>query len=165
LSVGAARVTITVRRAIPEDAEALVALQREVQDLHLQSRPDQFKATTDDVVARWFGRLLESADTQVWVALSAGNVVGNAVAMQKHRAEHTFSPARAWCEVDQIVVTQAHRRQGIARALLQAIVRDAHAKGIVEIELSSWSFNTEAHRAFEAFGFVPKLVRFELRPR
>jgi GNAT superfamily N-acetyltransferase len=156
-------VTIAVRRAVLEDLARLVAMQREVQELHIKNRPDQFKPIADAEAARWLRGLLESVDAHVWVALSAGEVAGNAVAIHKHRAEHTFSPARAWCEVEQIVVTQAHRRQGIARALLQAIVHDAYAKGIMEIELTSWSFNTDAHRAFEAFGFTPKIVRFELR--
>ena len=156
--------SVEVRRATGEDIGALVALQREVHELHLLSRPDQFKPATNETVAAWFGELLQSPGSQIWVAVVASEVVGNAVALHKNRPEHTFSPARTWCEVDQIVVTHAHRLQGIARALLQAIVDDAHAKGIEEIELSSWSFNTDAHRAFEAFGFTPKVIRFELRP-
>jgi GNAT superfamily N-acetyltransferase len=156
---------LEVRRARLEDIGPLVALQREVQELHLVNRPADFKPLNDEEVTGWLRGVLQSEEAAIWVAVATGKIVGNAVAMRKHRAEHTYSPARTWCEVDQIVVTRAQRRKGIARALLQAVVDDARAKGIAEIELTSWSFNTDAHRAFEAFGFAPKLVRFELRSR
>jgi hypothetical protein len=31
-----------------------------------------------------------------------------------------------------------------------------------DIEMSSWSFNVEAHAAFRRLGFTPKVIRFEL---
>jgi GNAT superfamily N-acetyltransferase len=156
---------VEVRRARAEDVEVLVALQREVHGLHVASRPDFFKPTDDAAVAAWFRGLIESADAQIWVAVEADVVLGNAVAMQQQRSESMFSAAHTRYELDQIVVTRDHRRKGIARALLKAVVDHAHSRGIHEIELSSWSFNTDAHAAFERLGFVPKLVRFELRSR
>ena len=48
-------------------------------------------------------------------------------------------------------------------ASLQPAVHDLHvsrSRGIRDVELSSWSFNTEAHAAFQALGFEPKVVRF-----
>jgi GNAT superfamily N-acetyltransferase len=156
-------VTAKVRRAESSDIVALVALQREVQGLHVANRPDFFKPCDDAAVAAWFRGQLESADAQVWVADQAGVVVGNAVAKQQHRPESIFSSAHVRCEIDQIVVTRDHRKKGIARALLKAVVDHAHSQGIHEIELSSWSFNADAHAAFERLGLVPKLVRFELK--
>jgi GNAT superfamily N-acetyltransferase len=155
--------TIEVRRASGEDVGALVRLQREVQELHLLNRPKDFNAIDDATAAAWFHGVLQSPDAHVWVAVAEGEIVGNAVAEQKHRTLHPLSPARSWCEVDQIVVTRAQRRKGIARVLLQAVVDEARARGTHDIELTSWSFNDEAHRAFEAFGFVPKIIRFELK--
>jgi GNAT superfamily N-acetyltransferase len=156
---------LEVRRARVEDVRALVTLQREVHQLHVAGRPEFFKPTDDEAVAAWFRGLLESAEAQIWVAVQAGLVLGNALAMKRHRPEAIFSSAHVWCEVDQIVVMRDHRRKGIARALLKAVVDGAHSQGIHEIELSSWSFNADAHAAFERLGFVPKLIRFELRSR
>ena len=156
---------IEVRRAVTGDVEALVRLQREIQELHILNRPEDFKAGDDLAVAAWIRDRIGATDATVWVAVIAGEVLGNAVAVSKHRADHLLSPAREWCEVEQIVVTRAHRRKGIARALLQAVVVDARSRGLEQIELTSWSFNTEAHKAFAAFGFEPKIVRFELRSR
>jgi len=62
--------------------------------------------------------------------------------------------------VDELAVSPAHRRQGLARALFERVLAEARAEGLRDVELTSWSFNVEAHAAFEALGFRPKVVRF-----
>ena len=155
--------TAQIRRATDEDVDALVGLQREIHQLHVANRPDFFTPTRDDAVAGWLRGLLASEDARIWVAIDAGIVVGNVLTNQQQRPKSIFSSALDWCEVDQIVVAQAHRRRGIARALLNAVIDDAHARGIADIQLTSWSFNHAAHAAFERLGFAPKLTRFELK--
>ena len=64
---------------------------------------------------------------------------------------------------EELVVTAAQRRSGIGRALLQTVADAATAAGVSEVELNSWAFNHVAHAAFQSFGFVPKVIRFELK--
>lgn len=155
--------TAQIRRATDEDVGALVALQWEIHQLHLANRPDFFKPTNDDEVAVWLRGLLHSESAQLWVAIDEGNVVGSVLTNQRQRLDSIFSSALTWCEVDQIVVAVAHRCRGVARALLNAAIDDARARGIAEVQLSSWGFNHDAHAAFERLGFAPKLIRFELK--
>jgi GNAT superfamily N-acetyltransferase len=58
-------------------------------------------------------------------------------------------------------ILHAYRRQGVARALVNAALAHAEGAGIREVELASWAFNQSAHEAFRKLGFVPKVVRFE----
>ena len=90
-------------------------------------------------------------------------MVGYAVQLLRERPEAAVARGIRWWEIDMIGVAAAHRRSGAGKALIQAIVDDARQSGIESVELSSWAFNTDAHRAFEALGFVPKHVRFELK--
>ena len=152
-----------VRRAEPADAKAFVELHAEVQQLHVAARPDQFKTADAPALEARFRELLSSPDAKIWVAELDGVVVGYAVAIHQRRPAFTAMPAREWCDIDQIVVTATARRRGVGTALLQAAVDDAHACGLPDIELNSWAFNQDAHRAFEAFGFAPKSIRFELK--
>jgi diamine N-acetyltransferase len=156
-------VSVTIRVARVEDMAALVELHREVHELHLASRPDQFKPTRDEEIEAKFRKQLDASDTKVWVAERDGQLVGHAVAIHYQRAEGPNCPARQWWDVDQIGVASAHRRSGIGRALLQTVVDAASATGIQQIELNSWAFNRDAHAAFESFGFAPKYIRFELK--
>jgi ribosomal protein S18 acetylase RimI-like enzyme len=155
--------TVQIRRATTDDLSAFLELHAHVHDLHLQYRPDQFKQTEKSAIEARFREGLSSATTKIWVAELAGKFVGYAFEIQYQRAEGPYCPARRWCDIDQIGVDPAHRRARVATALMQAIVDSSHAAGIHEIELNSWAFNQDAHRAFESFGFTPKAIRFELK--
>lgn len=155
--------TVAIRPARIEDVAALVELHREVHELHLVNRPDQFKPTLDQEIDAKFRKQLDGSDTKVWVAELEGKLVGHAVAVHYQRAEGPNCPARQWWELEEIGVASAHRRSGIGRALLQTVVDAATAAGIDQIELNSWAFNRNAHAAFESFGFAPKYIRFELK--
>jgi len=79
-----------------------------------------------------------------------------------------FKPAQVseiaqWFVIDQIGVQAGYRRTGIGRALVQQVISAARTEGVREVELNSWTFKQEAHRAFANLGFVPKTTRFELR--
>jgi len=155
--------TIQIRRATSDDLSAFLELTAHVHALHLRRRPDQFKPTEEMAVETRFRDGLASPTSKIWLAQLAGKVVGCAIEVQARKPAGPYSPARHWCDIEQIVVDPAHQRQGVAKALMQAVVDSAHAAGIQEIELTSWAFNHDAHRAFEAFGFTPKTIRFELK--
>jgi GNAT superfamily N-acetyltransferase len=61
-------------------------------------------------------------------------------------------------------VEEAFRGQGIGRALLQTALAAASETGTSDVELASWSFNSEAHAMFRHCGFSPRLLRFDTRP-
>lgn len=154
---------MTARRASLEDLPSLIALHDEVHQLHLAARPDQFKTPAPGALETRFRELLASADSKVWVAELNGAVAGYAVQLLVRRPGGPVVPDRQWIEIDMIGVSAAHRGQGLGTALIEAIIADAHAAGIDQVELTSWSFNTDAHRTFARAGFVSKLTRFELK--
>jgi GNAT superfamily N-acetyltransferase len=85
--------------------------------------------------------------------------------MTEHqRHETVFCRERRWHEIDHIGVEQAFRGQGIGRALLQTALAAAEETGTNDVELASWSFNTDAHAMFQRCGFSPRLLRFDTRP-
>jgi GNAT superfamily N-acetyltransferase len=155
--------TIQIRRATGDDLSAFLELHAQVHDLHLQHRPDQFKPTETSAIEARFREWLASPTAKIWVAEVAAKVVGYAVELHVQRPAGPYCPDRHWCDIEQIAVAPSHQRQGVATALMQAVVDSAHAAGLRQIELTSWAFNQDAHRAFESFGFTPKLTRFELK--
>jgi ribosomal protein S18 acetylase RimI-like enzyme len=152
--------TITVRQAGLSDVEALVILNRFVQDLHVAHQPDYFKQADAMLVADWFRCMLRNIAARVWIAELEGCSVGYALTITYDRPESAFCPARRFSEVDQIAVSAAFRKRGVARALVECVLEDARSRGICDVELSSWAFNLDAHDAFRALGFTEKSVRF-----
>jgi ribosomal protein S18 acetylase RimI-like enzyme len=63
-----------------------------------------------------------------------------------------------------VAVDPTCRRRGVGRALIEKIFRDAHDRGLSDVELSAWAFNDVARAAFRRLGFTPKTIRFERRP-
>jgi len=138
-----------------------VALNAVAQGLHVEQRPQDFKAPLDEEVVAWFKQLLVQSAVKIWIAEEASTPIGYVVAMMRELPENPFCPARRWCEVDAIAVHPNHRRQGVARSLVEACVDYAAAEGVQQVEASSWSFNETAHHMFESLGFSRKTLRFE----
>jgi ribosomal protein S18 acetylase RimI-like enzyme len=152
--------SITVRDADEKDIDRLVELNRFAQDLHVAALPEHFKTPDPVALAELFRAKLRRNDARGWIASARGLPVGYTFSVIRERPDHALSFAQRFCEIDEIAVSSAHRRQGVARALIDAAVADARARGIDQGELTSWAFNTEAHRAFQALGFRPRVIRF-----
>lgn len=154
---------MTVRRAASNDVHVLAALNGVVHEMHLARRPDYFKPVRADDVAAWFRSRLDEPTTAAWIAEADGRPVGYVLTFFHERGENPFHRGRRWCEIDQIAVDPEWRRRGIGRALMAAALEEADKRGLRDVELFSWAFNTEAHAMFRGLGFEPRHLRFERR--
>lgn len=57
------------------------------------------------------------------------------------------------CEMKRLYVPEEHRRQGIAKALVQALLNAARLRGYHSMRLDTGFFMTEAIALYEHFGF------------
>jgi ribosomal protein S18 acetylase RimI-like enzyme len=165
--------TPRLRSAQPCDAGLLARLNATLHAVHLRERPDFFKAPRLAEVEEWFRSLLDKPSTRCWIAEldttptlgspAEPSAVGYLLMTEHQRAENVFCRERHWHEIDHIGVEEAFRGQGIGRALLQTALAVAAQTGTNDVELASWSFNSEAHALFERCGFRQRLLRFDLR--
>lgn len=142
------------------DEAVLAELNAVVHDLHVAHRPGYFKPTERDEVATWFRAHLEMPTVRIWIADVEGAAAGYAAVFLQERPANLFCHARRFLEINQIAVRPERRRAGVARALVDVILRAADADGIAEVELSTWVFNDAAQQAFRRLGFRPRIVRF-----
>jgi ribosomal protein S18 acetylase RimI-like enzyme len=156
---------ITIRAAGDGDLEQLADWSASVQQLHVAARPDVFKTADPQALRDLFSRRLAESTARIWIAETAGIVVGYAVTVDKHQEENVYAYARSWREIEEIAVRAEHRRRGVAGALLRHIEIATQADGISAVELNTWSFNNAARSSFERLGFVSKNIRYELRTR
>ena len=148
-----------IRLAVPGDEPTLAALNAVAQDAHVAAHPEVFRPARLRDVTDWFGAFLKSPTAAAWIAEEGGAAVGYITAQYQERPEGPFTFARRWCEIDQLVVVSTHRRRGVARALIDAVVADARANGVREVELCVWEFNEAAQAAFRRLGFAPRHLR------
>ncbi len=154
---------IRIRRAEQHDLDAIVALNTQVQELHVEARPDFFKSTSREEVREWLGSALHDPVITVWVATSSEEVVGYLLAERRERPGNPFCHGRRKLEIDQIAIDVAHRDRGVGRALIEAAIEHARGLQLEHVELNVWAFNDVARRAFEKAGFVAQTHRMELK--
>jgi len=133
---------VTVRRATPDDCDALVDLVRELNIY--QNDPIEF--FTEESVARdVFG-----PDAAV-VAL-IGELDDRPAGYAFYHGAYESGWAVQGLYVSDLYVTENARRQGLAKALMAAIAREAKALGKNYLWWTSSAWNETAHEFYAAIG-------------
>jgi len=68
-------------------------------------------------------------------------------------------PSLLW--IDEMMISEAHRRHGYGRAALQAIFDDAEQQGYTRVGLSTKRENTKAIHLYESVGFISTGKRYD----
>jgi ribosomal protein S18 acetylase RimI-like enzyme len=126
---------VTIRAARPGEAGAVLAFWREA--AHGTSVSDDLDGVT---------RLIARDPEALLLAERAGELVGTVVA--------GFDGWR--CHLYRLAVSPAHRRQGVAGALLAAAERRFTALGGRRADAMVLHDNAEAHGAWAAYGYAPQ---------
>jgi ribosomal protein S18 acetylase RimI-like enzyme len=144
-----------VRPAESRDAAAVAGLAQEVHAMHAAALPAVFqppgaRVLTPSDVERLAGR----PGHLLLVAVRADAVVGYAHAEVQAEPETAYKRARTVLYLHAMGVAAAHRGHGIGRALLDAVRRAAAARGIPEVSLDVYAFNTATRAFYRREGFV-----------
>jgi ribosomal protein S18 acetylase RimI-like enzyme len=140
----------TIRRLTRADIAAFRALRLD----GLQRHPEAFGSSYEEESAyapEDFGRFLpESAPGGTFGAFVDGALVGVAALVvppklkQRHKGD-----------LMAVYLAPAHRRAGLARRLIEAILAEARAGGLLSVRLTVTVGNQAARRLYLGLGFVP----------
>ena len=144
---------INVRPAHRNELARVNELRRQVNDVHVNGRPDIFRSGFSDELRDHVYEQFDSGEYTVLVAEADGRIVGFAVTTVVHKPLSPYSNARSFYRVDEFGVDEAFRRRGVATALVEYMKIDANSKGLGKIELDMWEFNRSALAFYEAAGF------------
>jgi ribosomal protein S18 acetylase RimI-like enzyme len=154
--------TVTIRNAVDADLDSLIRLSAQVQELHAQVYPADFKSLTDEREVRDFlGSVMRRTDHTILLAQVDGAVVGYAWIEIEDRPQTPFTWAKKRVFLHHICIDFGHRRLGVGSALITRIEERAGAAGIGEFALDMWSLNDTARAFFKSCGL--KTYRVFLR--
>jgi GNAT superfamily N-acetyltransferase len=145
---------VIIRKALSSDVPGLVHLWTELMDHHADVA-NRFVRTPDatDRWAEYITPRLEDRDTKVLVAEEDGVLVGYLVALI---AEYPpIVEVRQFGFIQEILVTESHRRRGIAHELFTEAEQWLMSRGLPHVELRIDSDNTISRRFWEQEGFGP----------
>ncbi|UFQ17956.1 MULTISPECIES: GNAT family N-acetyltransferase [Streptomyces] len=141
--------TLTIRRALPEEYEALGALtaQAYLDGGHLDfGEDDPYLAVLRDVPGR-------AAHAEILVAEVAGKVLGGVTYVPSGGPMADIAGAND-AEIRMLAVSAEARGRGAGEALVRECVRRAKEAGRTSLVLSTQRSMHAAHRLYERLGFV-----------
>ena len=143
-----------IRFAKEEDLNMVNELRRQVNDLHVEGRPDVFRGGFCDELRDYLHVIWEDPEQEIVTANSGGTIRGYAVLRRFHKSESPFKLEQDYLSIEEFGVDRSCRRQGIGSAMV-AFIRDlAEKEGFPRVELNMWEFNREALAFYEAAGFT-----------
>lgn len=154
---------VTIRRVEPRDAAAIARLWQELSDYHV-GLDERMPRPTRGSAQRYAERLLQrrdDPDTRTLVAEVDGEVVGYILGAVIDLQPDLFAHQDTGFIAD-LYVDPAHRRQGIARELVETLNAWFERRGVRQIELQVASANPDAIAFWEAVGSRPITIRMRL---
>lgn len=142
-----------VRFATTKDKAAVNELRKIVNDLHVEGRPDLFKAGFGPEIRDHVDSYLNRENGFAAVDEIDGRVAGMIMVDYIDLPENPYRPEKRFVHIAEICVHPDFRRRGVGRRLMDFVKADAREKGFPRIELDVWAFN-DALAFYEAEGFT-----------
>lgn len=150
---------IVVRYAKSSDYDRVEVLMKQVQQLHVEWRPDIYKMGATVLPKDIFEKAV--TEKNFLVAEVEEMVVGLLFFYVYHR-ENDSSVTRDVLFVDSMAVHEDYRGQGIGHALFDYVKVVAKEKHIAAIELSVNAKNVDAMVMYRKYGFGEKSITMEM---
>lgn len=139
----------------------MIRLLRQVGQVHYEIRPDIFRPGAQKYDEAALQDLLRQADRPIFIAESAGEVVGYCFCVLKDYRGSGVQTDRLELYIDDLCVEETARGQGIATALYRHTAAYAKAEGCSFLSLNVWCGNDGALRFYEAMGLRPRHIMLE----
>ena len=151
---------VIVRLPRLQDYERVSKIMDQVQQLHVEWRPDVYKPASPLITMDMFEAILK--DENWYVAEADGVVVGVLELMKRH----VESPAQVMKDVlfiSTMAVDEKYRGKGIGHLFFEKVKRLKQEKGYDTIELQVNAKNRRAYEMYRKDGFTEKSINMELK--
>lgn len=153
------KMNINIRLAKENDYVAVMKIMSQVQDMHVQWRPDIYKYN-DKLFTKEIFETIVKGDT-FFVAESNNAVVG----VLEITFRHIESPAHVTRDVifiDTMAIDEAYRGKGIGHLMFEFLKVMKTEKSMDGIELQVNARNVAAYEMYKKYGFTEKSINLEL---
>lgn len=144
---------MNIRFAKESDLQRVNELRAQVSELHAAGKPEVFRPGFCTELQEHVYTLHAAPGHAILVAEGEKGIVGFACTKLVDRPGSPYRLPQRYLDVDEFGVDECVRRQGVGRALFEAVREYAKSLGVSRIELNMWEFNQEALAFYEAIGF------------
>lgn len=151
-----------IRFAEAKDVTGILALLRQVGQVHHEGRPDIFRAGAQKYGASQVLAMLDSSKTPIFVAVEQDKVIGYGFCQVKVYDHDPVIADHTEIYIDDLCVDESCRGQGIGQAIYRAICRYAKMRKASRITLNVWCCNESAMGFYEKLGLKPQKIGMEM---
>ena len=152
-----------IRFAEIEDTPGILALLRQVGQVHHQGRPDIFRHNAQKYGASQVIAMLNSLKTPIFVAVEGKNVLGYCFCVIKEYKDDPVIADHTELYIDDLCIEENCRGQHIGKALYENACRYARLRGCSSLTLNVWTCNENALKFYEKLGLKPQKIGMEMR--
>ena len=145
---------MTIRFAMEADIPGMIALLKQVGEVHHQIRPDLFRAGAQKYTAEDLKALLKDAKRPILIAAEGDQVLGYCFCILE---ETKGNPVLHLC------VDERCRGQHVGKALYDHACAYARSLHCDSVTLNVWCGNDSAMAFYEKQGLKPRNIHMELR--
>ena len=145
-----------------EDSKEIIPLLDQVAKLHIEKRPDIFKANTIDDIKTYANELINDKDRIVLVATENKIILGIIVLKIKKINSHINLKDNRILWIDELCVNEENRHNGIGKALIKEAKQIAKNLNCKRLELNCWGFNNDAMKFYEKQKFKSQRIIMEI---
>ena len=148
-----------IRKAIEADYEAVLRIMNQVQDMHVEWRPDIYKHTEELIPREGYLAALEY--DVFYVAEDEGKVIG-VLGLDYRHVETPSHVTRDVVFIDSMAVDEPYRGKGVGHAFFARVKEIAAERHADAIELQVNARNRQAYDMYAKYGFREKSINMEL---
>ena len=150
---------IQIRNANLDDYKTIEAIMKQVQQMHIEWRPDLYKLGENVLPFDMFEQAVK--EKTFFVAEYEGNVAGTLFIMYRH-IENANQVTRNIIYIDSMAVEEQYRGKGIGHAFFDFLKELRNQGGYDGIELNVNAKNEAAYKMYADYGFTIKSINMEL---
>jgi ribosomal protein S18 acetylase RimI-like enzyme len=144
---------ITWRKAALEDKEELEEIFLEELRFHKDLLPDIFEIPKEIITIEWLKIIIDDPNWSFIVFEFEEKMAGAIIYKINESPEDVILKKRRYGYIEEMIVKNEFRRQGIGRKMLEYAKEDLKARGISELELDVWEKNENARNFYTNSGF------------
>ena len=150
----------TIRNAEYSDYSAVKKIMDQVQQMHVDWRPDIYRYNDEFVSEEVFKQMVNSGN--LYVAVESESIVGVLEVSYKH-IETPAHVTRDIVFIDTMAVDADYRGKGVGRLFFEKATELKDEAGADGIELQVNAKNQDAYSIYRKYGFTEKSINMELR--
>ena len=144
-----------IREARAADYRELCEIMEDADRLHRENLPGRFKRPEGPVRAEeYLLSLMADPDVALFLAVEAERLVGVVHVLIRETRDIPILVSRRFGLVENLVVREGLRRQGIGSALMEKAREWSKSRGATEIELNVYEFNQSAIAFYRKLGYA-----------